>query len=138
MQISPVNTAQNQNFGMALYIEGSAHPVIKKQALKMSEKAYTEFWDKIRRIGDFQADNTDADIYVRKSKHRNALIAEVIDNGENPLEKTKYSQPLLFKNGKLKFLIQAEETADKIKNMAWRLKKYALPDKAEDTAEASV
>jgi len=127
MQISPVNTAQNQNFGMALYIEGSAHPVIKKQASGMSKKAYSAFWDKIREIGDSQTNNTDADIFVQKCRHRNALSATVVDNSKNPLENTTYSQPVIFKNGRLKFLERAQKTATAIKDMAWRLQKYSAP-----------
>lgn len=134
MNIQNIGT-QNPNFGMALYIEGSAHPVIKRQASKIGQKAYSRFWEKIRDIGDAQANNTDADIFVRKCRHRSALIAEVIDNSENPLKKIKYSQPLLFKNGKLKFLEHAQEIADKIKDMSWRLKKYAQQTKTEDFTE---
>lgn len=134
MNIQNIGT-QNPNFGMALYIEGSAHPVIKRQASKIGKKAYSRFWEKIRDIGDAQANNTDADIFVRKCRHRSALIAEVIDNSENPLKKIKYSQPLLFKNGRLKFLEKAGGTADKLKDMTWRLNKYKTPVKTDDIAE---
>lgn len=114
-----VNNYNNSpKFKMTLKLDSSATPIIKKQALKLGEKGKNNFLANIQQINERQQNNP-VDIIIRKTKHRNALAAEVVDaknsmsNGEN-VKNQVFTQPFIFKNGSLRFLNKAEKKANKI------------------------
>jgi len=129
------------NFGMALYIEDSADKVIKKQLVKASRKRINKFWSEVNRVKEEQKDNPN-DIFVRSAKHRNALVAEVVD-AEGELKDYKTSQGLLHRNGSTKFLKRAEDRANKTKDLNDELKNaprrseeyFDEADEAEELAD---
>ena len=66
-------------FGMAIKLDSSAVPVIKKQAAKMRSIEKYNFLSLIRQNVERQVDNP-VDIIIRKTKFRKALAAEVVDS----------------------------------------------------------
>ena len=52
-----------------------------------------------------------------------ALAAEVVDNGSEPLENTVYSQGFIFPS-KIKFINKAEKRAETLNDLNQRLSKY--------------
>lgn len=105
------------NFGMALKLDSSAHAVIKKQAVALSEKSKNNFFTKLKQVMERQ-ENNPVDIILRKAKHRKALAAEIVDSeagkSMGAVKNKVTSQPLVGKNGSLRFLSKAEKKADKL------------------------
>lgn len=114
--------AQSTNFGMAIKLDPSAKTILKRQTSELSQKAYDKFWQSFDEAVERQADNP-VDIIVRKCKNRNALAAEVVDNGDEPLKNTVYSQGLIFPS-KMRFIQKAEKKADTLNELNTRLAKY--------------
>ena len=104
-------------FGMAIKLDSSAVPVIKKQASKMKTIDRTNFLSLIRQGAEHQTNNP-VDIIIRKTKFRNALAAEVVDSkiGKElgKLKNKIFTQPFRKKDGNLKFLDEATIHADKL------------------------
>lgn len=117
-----VDFNNSQSFGMAIKLDKSAHLVLKKQTVGMSEKNYEKFWDTIDKAVKRQESNP-VDILIRECKYRNALAAEIVDYSEKPLKNTVFTQQLFFPKG-LKFLSKAEKRADKINDMNSRIESY--------------
>ena len=105
----------NPSFGMALKIDPSAAPIIKRQALALGNEG-NSFFAEIQGVINTQKNNP-VDIILRKAKYRNALAASIKDAeaakkfGE---AKISTSQPWIFKTGNLNFLHKAEKEADKL------------------------
>lgn len=114
MNIGINNVNNRPNFGMAVLFDETALPVMKKQAMKMSQKGYEKFWAKVDEAVDRQLGNP-TNIIVRKAKHRDALVAEVVDSDANTAIKNYVTaQGLIHRNGSLRFLNRAESKANKI------------------------
>lgn len=121
--ISSVNntnySSRNNNvkFGMALKLDPSAHAVIKKQAFALGEKGKNNFFTKLKQAFERQ-ENNPVDIIIRKAKHRKALAAEIVDSDAGKeiggIKNMVTSQPLVGKNGSLRFLNKAEKKANKL------------------------
>ena len=130
--INPVN--QNINckrnnspqFGMAIKLDQTAHSIIKKQAVALSEKSRNNFFTKLRQAVARQ-ENNPVNILIRKAKHRNALAAEIVDSeigkSMGGIKNQVTSQPLVGKNGSLKFLDKAEKKANKLNETNNEVKK---------------
>ena len=107
----------NPSFGMALKIDPSAAPIIKRQALALGEKSKNNFFTKIQQAFERQKDNP-VDIILRKAKHRKALAATIVDSeaakGIGQVNNITTSQPFVFKNGSLRFLNEAEKKANRL------------------------
>ncbi len=105
------------NFGMALKVDKSAYPIIKKQAIALGEKKKNNFLFKIEQAFERQKENP-VNIILRKAKHREALAAEVVDSecGKTlgGVKNKIKSQPIIGKNGSLRFLDKAEKNANKL------------------------
>ncbi len=115
--------AQSTNFGMAIKIDPNAKAILKKQTSDLSQKAYDKFWKSFDEAVERQADNP-VNILIRKCNNRQALAAEVVDSGNEPLNNTVYTQGFLFPS-KLKYINKAEKKADTLKDLNERLGKYA-------------
>ena len=113
---------QSPNFGMAIKIDPNAKAILKKQTADLSSSSFENFWKSFDEAIERQAENP-VDIIIRKCNHRNALAAEVVDNGREPLENTVYSQGFIFPS-KMKFINKAEKRADTLKDLNQRLDKY--------------
>ena len=104
-------------FGMAIKLDSSAVPIIKKQAAKMRSIEKYNFLSLIRQNVERQVDNP-VDIIIRKTKFRKALAAEVVDSkfGQEmgKLNNNIFTQPFRKKDGNLKFLDEATIHADKL------------------------
>ena len=116
------------NFGMAIKIDSNAHPVIKKQVAKMAGEKAEKFWETLDAAVYRQKDNP-VNILIRKSNHRQALVAEVVDNSEEALNNKVFAQDL-FKPGGLKFVNKAETYANQVNKINQKLNSY---EKAVDT-----
>ncbi len=114
--------AQSTSFGMAIKIDPNAKAILKKQTADLSVNKYLKFWDSFDEAVERQSENP-VDIIIRKCNHRNALAAEVVDNGNEPLKNTVYSQGFIFPS-RLKFINKAERRADTINDLNQRLSKY--------------
>lgn len=113
---------QSPNFGMAIKIDPNAKAILKKQTAGLSSSSFQNFWKSFDEAVERQADNP-VDIIIRKCNHRNALAAEVVDNGSEPLENTVYSQGFIFPS-KMKFINKAEKRAETLNDLNQRLSKY--------------
>lgn len=124
-----INNANNRpSFGMAVLFDESALPVMKKQAMKLSQKGYEKFWTKIDAAVDRQAGNP-TNIIVRKTAHRDALAAEVVDgNADTAIKNYVTAQGLIHRNGSLKFLDRAETKANKISDTNVKLEKLDIAE----------
>lgn len=105
------------NFGMAIKMDKSAYPIIKKQAIALGEKGKNNFFTKLKLAVERQEQNP-VNIIIRKAKHRQALAAEIVDSEAGKViggvkNKVK-SQPIIGKNGNFRFLNKAEKEADKL------------------------
>ena len=105
------------NFGMAIKMDKSAYPVIKKQAIALGEKGKNNFFTKIKQAVERQEQNP-VNIIIRKAKHRQALAAEIVDSEAGKaiggVKNKVKSQPIVGKNGSLGFLNKAEKKANKL------------------------
>ena len=111
------NYSCNPTFGMSVFLDKSADKVIKKQAVKMSQKTYDKFWAAFNDTVTRQ-EGCKPDIIVRKANHRDALVAEVVEeNTDTALKNYVTAQGLIHKNGSLKFLNRAEKRADKLRDI---------------------
>ncbi len=114
-----INCKRNNSpkFGMAIKLDKSAHSIIKKQAVALSEKSRNNFFTKLRQAVERQ-ENNPVNIIIRKTKHRNALAAEIVDSeigkSMGGIKNQVTSQPFIFKNGNLFFLNKAEIKANKL------------------------
>lgn len=120
--------AQSTNFGMAIKIDPNAKAILKKQTADLSNSRFIKFWNAFEEAVERQADNP-VDIIIRKCNRRKALAAEVVDNGNEPLKNTVYSQGFIFPS-KMKFINKAEKRAETINDLNQRLSKY--PEAVED------
>ncbi|MCR5265383.1 MAG: hypothetical protein K6E29_02165 [Cyanobacteria bacterium RUI128] len=121
------------SFGMAVLFEKSATPVMKEQATKLSKKGYQKFWDGIESAINRQEANPN-NIIVRKAKHRNALVAEVVDaDTANAMKNYVTAQGLISRNGSLKFLNRAEKRANALDDLNRKVDN--LPKAVEDVEE---
>lgn len=104
-------------FGMAIKLDSSAVPVIKKQAAKMKTIEKSNFLSIIKQDVKDQADNP-VNIIIRKTKFRKALAAVVVDSkiGQEmgKLKNKIFTQPFRKKDGNLKFLDDASNYANKL------------------------
>ena len=104
-------------FGMAIKLDSSAVPIIKKQAAKMRTIEKYNFLSLIRQNVERQVDNP-VDFIIRKTKFRKALAAEVVDSklGQEmgKLKNKIFTQPFRKKDGNLKFLDNASNYANKL------------------------
>lgn len=143
--ITPMNYGMknnNPNFGMAVKFDKKALPIIKEQALKLSNKHvpgeltnYESFWSKLNEIIASQKENPN-NIIVRKTKLRNRLTAEVVDaSAENAVKNSKFSQGL-FEKGDLTFLKKAESQANKMQDVNNNIKEFDLATKLDYSAKA--
>ena len=138
--INNSNYGCNPSFGMSVFLDKSADKVIKKQAVKMSKKAYDKFWGTFNDVVTRQEGLT-PDIIVRKAKHRDALVAEVVEaDTANAIKSYVTAQGLIHKNGSLKFLNRAENRADKLRDIDKNLEStYARrPDESYSILEEAV
>ncbi len=115
--------AQSTNFGMAIKIDPDAKAILKRQTSDLSQKAYDKFWKSFDEAVERQADNP-VNILIRKCNNRQALAAEVVDSGNEPLKNTVYTQGFFFPS-KLKYINKAEKKADTLNDLNERLGKYA-------------
>lgn len=128
IQNNNYNTTQNTkpSFGMALKINESAIPVIKKQAFQLETNARGNFLREIEDASKNEKDNP-VNIIIRKSKFRKALVAEVIDSEEGKklgsIKKKTFSQPFGKKIVSLKFLDKARDYALRLSNVNDDVKK---------------
>lgn len=128
IQNNNYNTTQNTkpSFGMALKINESAIPVIKKQAFQLETNARGNFLREIEDASKNEKDNP-VNIIIRKSKFRKALVAEVIDSEEGKklgsTKKKTFSQPFGKKTVSLKFLDKARDYALRLSNVNDDVKK---------------
>lgn len=128
IQNNNYNTTQNTkpSFGMALKINESAIPVIKKRAFQLETNARGNFLREIEDASKNEKDNP-VNIIIRKSKFRKALVAEVIDSEEGKklgsTKKKTFSQPFGKKIGSLKFLDKARDYALRLSNVNDDVKK---------------
>ena len=125
-----INGIQNNNyiatqsakpsFGMALKINETAIPVIKKQALQLDACARGNFLRGFENILINEKDNP-VDIIIRKSKFRKALVADVVDSEEGKklgsVKKKTFSQASVKKIGNLGFLNKARDYAIRVCNV---------------------
>ena len=122
--ITPMNQNMNcsrhnntPSFGMAIKMDKSAYPIIKKQAIALGEKGKNNFFTKLKQAVTRQEQNP-VDIIIRKAKHRQALAAEIVDSEAGKaiggVKNKVKSQPIIGKNGSLGFLNKAEKKADKL------------------------
>lgn len=119
----------NTSFGMAFKVDESAMQIMKDQTLALSPKKATKFWDKLSEMISRNEDNP-VKVIIRKCNHRKALAAEVVDSeAETAVKNRVHSQPLLFKNGSLKFAEKAEKDANLLNETNKKIE--ALP-KAEE------
>lgn len=122
-----LNTAgQNKNasvnFGMAIKVDPDAHAIIKRQAMRLSDKAYDSFCESFDAAVKRQ-ENNPVNIIIRKCNNRQALAAEIVDNSENAIDNSVISQRLIRPKG-LKFLDKAEAKANKVNDLNQRLMNY--------------
>lgn len=123
IQNNNYNTTQNTklSFGMALKINESAIPVIKKQAFQLETNARGNF---LREIEDASKNEKDNPVNIIISK---ALVAEVIDSEEGKklgsTKKKTFSQPFGKKIVSLKFLDKARDYALRLSNVNDDVKK---------------
>ena len=128
IQNNKYNTTQNTkpSFGMALKINESAIPVIKKQAFQLETNARGNFLREIEDASKNEKDNP-VNIIIRKSKFRKALVAEVVDSEEGKklgsTKKKTFSQPFGKKIVSLKFLDKARDYALRLSNVNDDVKK---------------
>lgn len=128
IQNNNYNTTQNTkpSFGMALKINESAIPVIKKQAFQLETNARGNFLREIEDASKNEKDNP-VNIIIRKSKFRKALVAEVVDSEEGKklgsTKKKTFSQPFGKKIVSLKFLDKARDYALRLSNVNDDVKK---------------
>ena len=121
--ITPMNQNMNcsrhntPSFGMAIKVDKSAYPIIKKQAIALGEKGKNNFFTKLKQAVTRQEQNP-VDIIIRKAKRRQALAAEIVDSEAGKaiggVKNKVKSQPIIGKNGSLGFLNKAEKKADKL------------------------
>lgn len=122
-----INCKRNNSlqFGMAIKLDKSAHSIIKKQAVALSEKSRNNFLTKLKEKVERQECNP-VNILIRKAKHRNALAAEIVDSeigkSMGGIKNQVTSQPFIGKNGSLKFLDKAEKKADKLNDTNRKIK----------------
>ena len=144
--ITPVNYGMknnNPNFGMAVKFDKKALPIVKEQALSLSQKhvageqtAYKSFWNKLNDIIAGQKDNPN-NIIIRKTKMRNGLTAEVVDaSAENAVKNSKFSQGLFNRKGNLEFLERAEAQANKLQDVNTSIKEFDIANKLDYSAKA--
>ena len=130
MNIGINNNINNRpNFGMAVLIDETAEPIIKKQVMKLSKKSYDKFFEKLDGAVSRQSENQN-NIIIRRAKQRDALVAEVVDaNADTAIKNYVTAQGLIHRNGSLRFLDKAEVQADKLAGINEKLDGYA---KAEE------
>ena len=141
--MSGINAVNNSpSFGMALRIDPSARNIIKKEAVALGEKGKDKFLNGIGNVHDRQLNNP-VDIILRKSKHRKAIVAVIVDSPAGKelgsVDNVVFSQPLFFKNGSTKFLKRAEEYANRLNelnNQVEKLLKEIPEAKPEDFGKA--
>lgn len=124
-----LNVSNNRpSFGMAVLFADSAKPVIKRQTTQLSERGYQKFWDGIESAINRQESNPN-NIIVRKAKHRDALVAEVVDaNTSDAIKNYVTAQGFIAKNGSLRFLKKAEVRADKLRNVNEKIDNLPVAD----------
>lgn len=128
MNIGINNVNNRPNFGMAVLFDETALPVMKKQAMKLSQKGYEKFWANIDGAVDRQMGNR-TNIIVRKANHRDALVAEIVDeNADTAIKNYVTAQGLIHRNGSLKFLDRAESKANKISDSNSRIQRLDLAE----------
>ncbi len=114
-----INCKRNNSpkFGMAIKLDPTAHSIIKKQAVALGEKSRNNFFAKLKEAVEKQESNP-VNILIRKAKHRKALAAEIVDSeigkSMGGIKNQVTSQPLVGKNGSLKFLDKAQKKANKL------------------------
>ena len=120
------------SFGMAVLFEKSASPVMKEQATKLSKKGYQKFWDGIESAINRQENNPN-NIIIRKAKHRNALVAEVVDaDTANAMKSYVSAQGVFSRNGSLKFLEKAENRANALEDLNAKVENLPKVPEAPD------
>lgn len=117
------------SFGMAMKVDKSAEKIIKDQVLSLKPKKAEAFWAKLEELKSSSESNP-VNWIIRKCNRRNALAAEVVDsNAETAVKNKVFSQPLMFKDGKLGFAEKAAAEAEKLNDA--NLKIQALPKSTE-------
>lgn len=116
------NKNASVNFGMAIKVDPDAHAIIKRQAMRLSDKAYDSFCEAFDAAVKRQ-ENNPVNIIIRKCNNRQALAAEIVDNSENAIDNSVISQRLIYPKG-LKFLDKAEAKANKVNDLNQRLMNY--------------
>ncbi|MCM1264988.1 MAG: hypothetical protein NC200_02215 [Candidatus Gastranaerophilales bacterium] len=133
------------NFGMAVLVDKNALPVLKNQAMKLSNKAgkngttsaYENLWNQINESIDRQKDNP-VNIILKKVFGRNAIQAVVVDStAETAVKNKKFSQGIFSRSGNMKCLEQAEEHANKLNDANARISEFNLATKADYKAGAN-
>ena len=109
------------NFGMAIKIDSNAHPVIKKQVAKMAGEKAEKFWETLDAAVYRQKDNP-VNILIRKSNHRQALVAVVVDNSEEALNNNQVEEATKLFSEATKKIDQACTKGIIVKNTAARKK----------------
>lgn len=105
-------------FGMAIKLDSSAVPVIKKQAAKMKSIEQNNFLSLIKQYVKDQ-ENNPVTVIIRATKSlRKALAAVVVDSKKGQemgkLKNKTFTQPFRKKDGNLKFLNDASNYANKL------------------------
>lgn len=119
------------SFGMSMLVEKSAEKVMKDQVLSLSPKKAEAFWEKLESL-KAESESNPVNWIIRKCKRRNALAAEVVDsNAENAVNNRVFSQPVMFKDGSLKFAEKAKVEAEKINDANMKIDALPKADEAD-------
>ena len=122
---------QSPNFGMALKFDKDALPVIKKQAMGLSASGRDKFWSLLEEIKGRQ-ENNPVNIIVRKTTHRDALAADIIDStAETEIILNSKKQGLFSRNGSLKFLEKAETDANELNKTNEEISKLPIAEEKD-------
>ena len=119
----------NPNFGMSVLIDRTAEPIIKKQTLGLSKRAYSKFISRLDGAIERQLNNPN-NIIIRSTNSGRGLAAEVVDaEGATAVRNYVTAQGLLQRNGSVKFSKDAERKADRLESINGKLSNVA---KAEE------
>lgn len=131
------------SFGMAVLVDKKAIPVIKAQAMKLSDilaenahptdvSDYTSFWNSLNATIERQKENP-VNIIIKKIFGRNSVKAVVVDSegAEKAVKNSSFNQGVFRNNGDLTFLYEAEAQANKLNDANSRIDKFVIAEKSD-------
>lgn len=137
------------SFGMAVLVDKKAIPVIKAQAMKLSDvlaenahptdvSDYAAFWNAFDAAVERQKENP-VNIIIKKIFGRDSVKAVVVDSvgAEKAVKNSAFKQGVFRKNGDLNFLYEAEAQANKLNDANSKIDKFVIAEKSDYKPGAS-